>query len=143
MLTILSMTIPYWKVICLLLDCLIVSVATLTYTINTIFTGYLSPTPDDTYQETTSQISAILPATKKTVPTPAELTSCQDEFEAAMWVAGRPSILRLANLIHKSKARPVSGCMNYIEEEEEIPITRGLNQNVSSAYSVLNSTDQY
>jgi len=33
--------------------------------------------------------------------------------------------------------------MNYIEEEEEIPITRGLNQNVSSAYSVLNSTDRY
>jgi len=67
---------------------------------------------------------------KKTVPAPVELKSCQDEFEAAMWVAERPSILRLANLIHKSKARPVSGCMNYIEEEEEeeeIPITRGLN----------------
>jgi hypothetical protein len=131
MLTILSITTPFWKVMCLL-DCLVVRFATITYTIHTIFTGYSSPNLDDNHHETPSPVSAIPPVTERTVTAPAELKSCQDEFGAAMWVAERPSVLRLAQLIYKSKERSVSGeCKNYTEEEE-IPMTHGLNQNVSS-----------
>ncbi|CAG8649980.1 9855_t:CDS:2, partial [Paraglomus occultum] len=66
---------------------------------------------------------------EKTVPAAPTELNINSEFEAAMWVAERPSVLRLAQLIYKSKERSVSGeCKDYVDEE--IPITRGLNQNL-------------
>jgi len=75
------------------------------------------------------------PSEKSTPLLPKDLNSCQNEHETATWVASRPSILKLAQLIYKTSEQLSDQNEDSIYHEEDILLPRrriNRSQNVSN-----------